>query len=589
MRFFRKGFSGQSLWVSTLWLLGVSISWGQGATAHDWLHSTAEVGRPGGKLAFAERSEPKTLNPVTAVDRPSRDIIRCMAADLIHINRYTQKTEPALAKSWTVSPDGKQFTLRLRRGIRFSDGAPFDADDVLFSFKVYLDAAVHSPQRDLLIISGQPVAVSKLDAYTVRFTFPAPYAAAERVFDSVAILPRHLLEKDYTDGKINQAWNVTVPPDKISGLGPFRLKQFKPGERLVLERNPYYWKVDAKGQGLPYLEELTFIFVASQDAEAIRFQAGDTQMISGMNAENFTVLSKDPRSHSYKLEDAGPGLEYNFLVFNLNDDTEGRLPQVARRQKWFSDVRFRQAVSLAVDRAAIVRLVYQGRGAPLATQVTPGNKLWMDSAISVPQQSVPKARQLLQAAGFSWNKDGNLLDREGQPVEFTILPVGSSNQRSQMATLVQDDLKQLGMKAQVVSLEFRAATDHILQSHDFDVALMGLGSGDVDPTPAMSVLMSSGQTHLWHLGEKKPATPWESEIDQLMQKQLVTMNYQQRKKLYDRVQEIVAEELPIVCLASPHVLVGAQQNLGNFRPAIIDNYVLWNAEELFWRVPAGNR
>lgn len=568
--------------VCVLWFALAAALWGQGAVSQDWLRSSAEVGRPGGKLAIAERSEPKTLNPASALDRPSRDVIRCMTADLIHINRYTKKTEPALAKSWTSSADGKQFTLQLRQGLRFSDGAPFDADDVLFSFKVYLDPKVHSPQRDLLIVAGPTV--EKVNATTVRFTFAAPYAAAERVFDSLAMLPRHLLEKDYSDGTINQAWNVAVAREKIAGLGAFRLKQYTPGERLVLERNPYYWKVDAQGQKLPYLDELTFIFVPSQDAEVIRFQAGDTQIISGVNAEDYATLSKDPRTHA-RLEDAGPGLEYNFLVFNLNDDTEGRLPQVTRHQKWFTDVRFRQAVSLAIDRAAIVRLVYRGRGAPLASQVTPGNKLWLDSAIPIPQQSLARARQLLQSAGFSWNKDGALIDHEGQPVEFSILVSSSSVQRTQMATLAQDDLKKLGMKVAVVSLESRATNDRILQSHDYDAALMGLASGDADPTPAMSVWMSNGQTHLWHLGEKKPATPWESEMDQLMQKQLVTINYQDRKKLYDRVQEIVAQYLPIICLASPHILVAAQRNLGNFRPAIIENYVLWNVDELFWRSP----
>jgi peptide/nickel transport system substrate-binding protein len=557
----------------------------QNTNDQDWLRTTSEPGRPGGSLAYAERAEPKTLNPVIAQDRPSRDVIRCIHGDLVHINRYTQETEPALAKSWKMSADGKQFTLQLRHGLRFSDGSPFDADDVVFSFKVYLDENVHSPQRDLLIVGGKPMMVEKLDTYTVRFTFAAPYSAAERVFDSLAMLPRRLLEKDYAEGKINQAWGLNVSPDKIAGLGPFRFKFFTPGQNLVIERNPYYWKVDANGQKLPYLTELRFVFVSNQDAEAIRFQANDTHVISGLTAQNFAILTKYQPLNNYTLEDVGPGLEYNFLVFNLNDDTEGRLPQVARHQKWFQDVRFRQAVSTAIDRSAIVRLVYKGRGAALASQVTPGNKLWINPAVHVPEHSLPKARELLRAAGFSWDKDGHLFDKEHQPVEFTILVSSSNAQRSQMATLIQDDLKQLGMAVQVVSLEFRAATDRVTQSHDFDIALMGLAGSDVDPTPSTSVWMSNGQTHLWHLGEKKPATPWEAEIDQLMQKQLVTLDHQQRKKLYDRVQEIVAEQSPMVFLASPHILVGAQRNLGNFHPAILENYVLWNADELYWKTP----
>jgi peptide/nickel transport system substrate-binding protein len=168
----------------------------QAITQEDLLRTTSEPGNRGGKLVIAQRSEPRTFNPVVAVDQNSFGVNARLQADLIHINRATQKTEPALAKSWNVSKDGTQFTLKLRRGLRFSDGQPFDADDVLFSFKVYLDEQVHSSQRDLLIISGKPVKVEKLDPFTVRFTFPSPYAPAERVFDGLAILPRHLLEKD---------------------------------------------------------------------------------------------------------------------------------------------------------------------------------------------------------------------------------------------------------------------------------------------------------------------------------------------------------------------------------------------------------
>lgn len=553
----------------------------------DLLRTTSEPGTRGGKLVIAQRSEPRTFNPVVAIDQNSYGVNARLQADLIHINRATQKTEPALAKAWTVSKDGTQFTLKLRRGLRFSDGQPFDADDVLFSFKVYLDEQVHSSQRDLLIIAGKPLRVEKLDAYTVRFTFPSPYAPAERVFDGLAILPRHLLEKDYQEGKITQDWTLNTPPEKIVGLGAFRLKQIVPGDRIVLERNPYYWKIDAKGQRLPYLDELTFIVVPTQDAQVIRFQAGDSQIISSLSADNYAALEGEQQVRHFKLYDAGPGLEYNFLMFNLNDDIEGRSPEIARKQKWFRDVRFRQAVSAAIDRAGIVRLVYRNRAAALATHVSPGNKAWFDSSIPVPVRSLPHARELLKAAGFSWTADNTLQDSSGQPVEFSIVVTSSNAQRNQIATLVQADLKAIGIAAHVVPIEGRSASDRLLNTHDYEAILMGLVSGDADPTPDINILVSNGQTHLWHMGEKTPATLWEAELDQLMQKQLVTLNYQQRKKIYDRVQEILAQQLPMIYLASPNILVGAQENLGNFHPAIIEQYTFWNAEELFWLPPAG--
>ena len=557
------------------------------AAQEDLLRTSSAPGTRGGKLVIAQRSEPRTFNPAMAVDQNSQGVNARMNADLVHINRATQKTEPALAKSWSISKDGTQITVKLRRGVRFSDGAPFDADDVLFSFKVYLDEQVHSPQRDLLIISGKPITLQKIDAYTVRFVFPAPYAPAERVFDGLGIMPRHLLEKDYQAGKLSQAWTLSTPPEQIAGLGGFRLKQVVPGDRIVLERNPHYWKIDAQGQRLPYLDELTFIVVPTQDAQVVRFQAGDSQLISGLSADNYAVLEPEQQGRHFKLYDAGPGLEYNFLMFNLNDDVEGRLPEVAQKQKWFRDVRFRQAVSTAIDRAGIIRLVYRNRGAALITHVSQGNKAWFNAAIPVPAQSAKKARELLQAAGFSWKPDNTLIDSAGQVVEFSIVVSSSNAQRGQIATLIQDDLKKIGIVAHVTPMEARSANDRVLNSHDYEAVVMGLVSGDADPTPDMNILMSSGQTHLWHLGEKTPATPWEAELDQLMQKQLVTVNYQQRKKIYDRVQEVLAQQLPMIYLASPNILVGAQEELGNFHPAVIEQYTFWNADELFWHTPTG--
>jgi peptide/nickel transport system substrate-binding protein len=541
------------------------------------------VGHRGGRLVLALRSEPKTLNPVLAEDAASQEVIRCVTADLIDINRETQKTEPALAKSWSVSRDGKQYTLHLRQGIRFSDGQPLTADDVVFSFQLYLDEKIDSPQRDLLIVGGKPITVEKIDSDSVRFTLAQPYAAADRLFDGFAILPQHLLESAYRGGTFSQTWNVSMPPIQFAGLGPFRLKEYVPGERIVLERNPYYWKQDRSGNRLPYLTEIVFLFVSSEDSQAIRFQAGDTDILDRFSAENFAVLAKQQAARHYHLDDLGPGLEYNFLFFNLNDLGPKVSPDIARGQIWFQDVRFRQAVSAAIDREAIVRLVYNGRATPIWTQVTPGNRLWIDPGILHPPRSLAHARDLLKGAGFSWKNDGTLVDSKGSPVEFSMLTSSSNAQRVKIATLIQNDLSQLGMNVHVVSLEFHAMVDRLLNSHDYEAAIMGLASGDADPNAEINVWMSNGETHLWHPNESKPATPWEAEIDRLMQQQLVTLDYAKRKRLYDRVQEIVAEQLPVICLVSPNILVGASDRVGNFQPAILEPYTLWNIDQLYVR------
>lgn len=545
------------------------------------LLSKESAGQYGGRLVVGLRAEPKTLNPVTAEDAVSREVIDGLMADLVHVNRATQQSEPALAKSWKVSADGLNYTLKLRRGIRFSDGQPFDADDVLFSFAVYTDEKVDSPQRDLLIIDGKPIRVRKLDQYTVRFTLARPYAAAERLFDSLAILPRHILEKPYREGHFLEQWSLTTPAAQMVGLGPFRLKSYLPGQRVVLERNPYYWKADSAKRRLPYLDELVFVFSGNEDARLMQFEAGDTDLVNRLSAQNYSLLAR--QNAGFQLEDLGPSTEYNFLLFNMNELASSHLPEIERKQAWFRELRFRQAVSAAVDREGIVRLAYGGRGAPLWGNVSPGNKLWVDAAIPHPARSLDTARQLLRSAGFSWNGAGKLLAPGGQPVEFSIIVASSNPQRMQMATIVQDDLSQLGMQVNVVPLEFRALLERVFQNYNYEATILGLGGGDADPNAEMNVWVSSGSTHLWHLGEKHPATPWEAEIDRLMNQQMLTLNYKRRKRLYEQVQQLIAGNLPMVFLATPDVLVAAQPMVGNFHPAVLEPAILWNVDQLYLR------
>jgi peptide/nickel transport system substrate-binding protein len=549
----------------------------------DFLVTRAETGRPGGQLVVVQRAEPRTLNPVTAVDGPSRDVLRRMHADLIHINRETQRAEPALATSWKVSPDGRRYTVTLRRGIQFSDGHPFDADDVVFSFRAYLDEKIASQYRELLTVGGKPIAVRKLDQQTVQFDLSQPYASAERLFDNVAMLPQHLLEKPYGEGRLAETWSLRTGAAEFAGLGPYRFKQYVPGEQVVLEKNPFYWKVDRAGTHLPYLDTLVFAIVPNADAQAVRFQSGEADVTTRLNAANYEVLLRDQPKRNYELADLGAGVDYTFLVFNLNDLTGKGLTETERRQTWFRQLAFRRAVSLAIDREGIVRLVYRGRATPLWGHVPPGNKLWVNQSLPKPRRSVAEAWQLLQGAGFKWQADGGLVDAAGRAVEFTIVTNSENTERVQIATIIQDDLKQLGMRVNVVTLELRALTARLLTTRDYEGLILGLGGSDGDPNTEMNVWLSSGSFHLWNLGELKPATPWEAELDALMHRQVSTLDARERKRLYDRVQQLVVENLPITSLVSPNVLVGAKKGLGNFKPTVFDHHALWNVDELFWR------
>lgn len=549
----------------------------QARAAEDRLVVPGLDGQPGGRLVYTERTEPKTLNPLFAADNASRDIIHRMHADLVHINRATLATEPELAKSYQISPNGLRYTVELRQGLRFSDGQPFDADDVLFTFQVYLDEKVGAPQRSLWILDGKPIRVRKLDAYRVEFDLPRVNAVGARIFDSVPMLPRHLLEQPYREGKLEQAWGLRTAAAAMAGLGPFRFRQYVPGQRVVLERNPYYWKSDAAGHRLPYLDELDFTLAGTEDMQVMRLEAGEADLVSRISAKNYAALARESERRGFVLRDAGAGFEWSFLFFNLN-------PLQARQAVWRRPA-FRKAVSAAIDRQAMVRLVYRGYADALGGPVAAGNKPWLDARLAAPVRSLAKARELLTGDGFHWGRDGAAMDAEGRRAAFSILVSSSNAERMQMATLIQADLKPLGIAVEIVPLEFASLLDRVNRTHDYEACISAIASTDADPTADLNVFLSSGGTHFWNPRQKTPATPWEAEVDRLMAQQMVTLDHAARKRLFDRVQEVVMDHMPLVPLVTPHLLMGAKRNLGNFQGAALDPYAIWNIEELYWRKP----
>ena len=542
-------------------------------------------GHPGGRLVYAQRTEPRTLNPVMATDAASREVLQRLMADLIHINQETLKTEPALAKSWKSSADGLHYTLELRKGVRFSDGVPFDADDVVFTFQALLDEKVNSPQRDMLLLNGRPISVRKLDNYRVAVDLPTAYSVPDRLFDGLAMLPKHLLLKAYQEGKLAGAWGIRTPPAEIAGLGPFRLREYVPGQRIVLERNPYYWKADQTGNRLPYFRELDFLTAGTEDMQVMRFESGESDVISRVGARNYALLERESGQKGYQTRDAGPGLEFSFLFFNLNQLPANASTELRACQTNFQRKNFRQAISEAIDRDAVVRLVYQGRATALATPVAGGDRRWINAKIPPPRQNLARARELLVSDGYRFGSGGELLDPQGHGVGFSIIVSSSNPERQETAALVQDDLKQLGIQVNIVPLEMRSILDRVTRTYDYDVGLLAMMSGDADPNPDLNAWLSSGASHWWRPSQKAPFTAWEGEVDALMRKQLVTRRYEDRKRMYDRVQELLMENMPLIPLVSPHILTGARPGLANFRPAIMDHYTLWNVDEMYWTGP----
>jgi len=205
----------------------------------------------GGKLVATYRSEPSTFNRYVAPGSAEDLVARLIHATLVRLDRTTGKVEPRLARSWTSSPDGLTWVFKLQEGITFSDGVPFTAADVVFSFRALYDAKVNSEIASSLLIDGKPLQVRAIDANTVSIVFPSPYAPGITLLDALPILPEHKLKAALDAGAFRDAWSVTSPLSDIVGLGPFVIQEYKAGQHLLFARNPRFWGRDTAGRPQP--------------------------------------------------------------------------------------------------------------------------------------------------------------------------------------------------------------------------------------------------------------------------------------------------------------------------------------------------
>ncbi len=539
--------------------------------------SPPSSGGSGGRLVVAQAAGPKTFNPLFADDQESLSILSCLMAPLIRINRQTGQPELELAESLSYSKDRTQLILRLRHGLAFSDGHPLTADDVLFTFEVIYDPNVPNALADLLKIGGRKIAIHREDELTLTFTLPYAYAPIERVFDAVFILPRHRLERPYREGRFRSVWGLSTPASEIVGAGPFMLKEYVPGQRTVLVRNPYYWKRDAQKRRLPYLDELLFLIVPDRNTRFLKFQQGELDLLAPITPEEAARLQPQMEARAVRVHDLGPSLISEVLWFNLNPQAP-RIPPWKRA--WFQDVRFRQAIAFAIDRQALVEVLFSGKATPVWGPVPPSSP-WYNPRVRTYPYDPTRARTLLAEMGLTdRDGDGRLEDRQGRPVSFTIVTTAGNPIRERLGLMIQEDLRKVGLHVQLVPLEAKSLFARLEQSFDYEAGLLGLALGDTDPSALNNVLPSWGTSHWWYPRQKAPATAWERQIDDLMDAQMRTFDPARRKALFDRVQEIMAEHVPFIYLVARDLIVAAKAHVENLKPGLIPDFLLWNVEEL---------
>jgi peptide/nickel transport system substrate-binding protein len=548
-----------------------------------------EPGIPGGKFVVSEVGDPKTFNPITANETSSLDITRAMFWSLLNFDVPSQEPVPGLAESWTNSPDGKTWTFKLRKNLRWSDGAPLTADDVVFTWDVIYNPKIDNVMRDPFIIGGRKFTVTKIDDLTVQVLTPEIYAPFLTAFGAgVPIIPKHILEKSVEDGTFVSAYGINSDPSQIVGSGPFRLKEYKAAQYTLLERNPYFLEVDRKGARLPYFDDVVFTVVPDLNAMSLRFLSGESDVDDFIYPYEYAQFKAEADKGKFTLLEPGAGLEMSFLWFNENTnvDKTGKPFVDPKKLKWFRDPKFRQAISYAIDREAIIKSVLSGRGIPAYSFDTPGDKKWFNPNIKKYPYNPDQALALLKESGIEKRNGGDFLtDADGNKIEFVLNTNTGNGAREKTAVLIAADLKNLGINVIFQPIEFNTLINKIDVTYDYDCVLLGLAPGtSADPSDDMNVLKSGGFTHQWFPRQKSPSTPWEARIDQLMDAQMKTLDYAERKNDYDEVQEILAEQQPMIFTVTPMYYAAIRSDVGNVRPTALTSYrATWNVEELYFK------
>ena len=499
-----------------------------------------------------------------------------------------QETTPWLAESWKVEPDQKTWTFKLRKGLRWSDGQPLTADDVVFTWETIYDPKIKPVVADAFTLAGKRFEVSKVDDLTIRFVTPTPYAPfLEAAGAGVPILPRHKLAAAVKEGRFESAYGVNSKPEEVIGSGPFRLKQYKPGELVMLERNPNFFEVDSKSQRLPYVDHLMWTTVPDFNAMSLRMLRGESDLQDVIRQDEAQRFEEEQQKGKVKLVDLGLQMEPMLLWFNLNTNVNAKTGQPIvplAKQKLFQNQRFRQAVSYAIDRQSIVKSAYAGRGEPAYGIYSPANKKWYNPNVRSYPYSGEKAKALLAEIGIAdRNGDGVLEDESGKKIEFTLNTNSGHPVRQKIAVIIQDDLKRLGFDLSFQPVEFNALVDKINNSYDYDAVLMFFGGDTTDPANMMNVIKSDGFTHFWFPRQTAPATEWEARMDKLMIANVTTLDYTERKKAFDEIQAILAEQCAFIPVASSRGYAAVRADLGNVKPTVVGSTrVSWNAEELYF-------
>ncbi len=513
-------------------------------------------------------SDPKTLNPLIATDATSAHYGNMLYLGLVENDPDTFEVIPSMAESFEVTDSGKTILVKLRKDIVWSDGMKITADDVVYTWNDLLrDGVATSSLKDILSVDGVFPEVEKISETEISFKTKKVFAP---FLNSLAteIMPKHNIEAFFdsrqakTFKEKQKAFmsylDVYTKPEEIVSSGPFLFSELISGERIIMNKNPHFFVKDKDGNSLPYADKVVYTFSADAGAAIFRFFADEIFYISS-SPNNAALMKSLEKKYDYTLYEMGPSAGTSFFWFNLSRNVS------EPKYSWFNNKEFRRAMSYAIDREAIIKNVFQGMAEPLYTAEPRISPFFNENLKEYPQD-INRARGILKNQGFTL-KENQLYDQKSNRVEFDIYTNSGGKEREQMAVIIQADLEELGIKTNIKILEFNNFIGKLMQSKDYDAGVLALTGGN-EPNSGANVWRSDGRLHLFDIksAQENPVIHnWEKEVDHIFNIGVQTLDFQERKKIYDEFQAIIYEENPLIYIASPLTFTIAKHKVKNIR------------------------
>ncbi len=549
------------------------------------------------QVTIPTSSGPATFN--SPLNQSYYSVFGFLYEGLLSENPVTGVLEPELAESWTVSTDKQRIIFTLREGLKWSDGEPLTADDVVFTYNdIYLNERIPADVKDILRvgISRSFPTVKKLDRRRVEFTLAEPFAPFLRFVGGLDILPEHILraavETDDANGNPQylSTWGLDADPQTVVGNGPYTMESFAPGQRVVFRRNPYYWRKDEAGHSQPYIERVVWQIVESSESQLVRFRSGELDAI-GTDPKAFELLKREEKRGRFSIHEGGPDAKARFVGFNLNQASRkpaGHDPLVNPiKSRWFNTLAFRQAVAYAINRETMTNNIYRGLGIQQNSPIYPASPYFFSPAagLKVYEYNPEKAKTLLLDAGFTYNSQGALLDSDGHRVEFTLLVKAEEKTRVDMAAQIQQNLSEIGIKANLQTLNFNSILDRLAQGN-WECYVGGFAGGSLEPHSGFNIWSSSGRLHQFNQGPQPGDSPlynwqvsdWEKEIDQLFIEGARELDETKRQAIYAKFQQIVQEQLPFFYLVNQLSLDAVRDRIQGIQYSALGG-AFWNIYE----------